>query len=389
MLHSFTCCVGTGMENHALHGDGIYYEAGDRLWVNLYTPSTAEWKAAGVKLSVQTDFPEGEAATINLALHSPHAFTLLLRRPSWAGAGFAVTVNGHPLTLTSGPGSYIAVKRTWKTGDRVALHLPKALHEEPAPDNPHRVALLWGPLVLASDLGPEDQAEGHAELTTVPNFLSAGQAPASWLKPVTGQPGTFRSAGVGRASDQDAPHDVTLVPFYRLHERAYSLYCDLYTPGEWTHRAANIAAEQERQRKLKAATVSFAQPGEMQPERDFHQQGEESYPERVMGRPGRNGRKWFSFDLPVDPTHPLALVITYHGGERRKAATFDIVADGQRLATQEIAKNTPAGFFDVEYKLPLALVTGKSSVTFRFNAHAGSEVATVFGLRVIRADAPR
>ena len=41
MFRSFTCCVGTGMESHALHGYGIYYESGDRLWVNLYVPSTA------------------------------------------------------------------------------------------------------------------------------------------------------------------------------------------------------------------------------------------------------------------------------------------------------------------------------------------------------------
>jgi DUF1680 family protein len=32
MLRSFTCCVGSGMESHALHGDGIYYESDDRLW---------------------------------------------------------------------------------------------------------------------------------------------------------------------------------------------------------------------------------------------------------------------------------------------------------------------------------------------------------------------
>ena len=26
MLADFTCCVGSGMESHALHGDGIYFE---------------------------------------------------------------------------------------------------------------------------------------------------------------------------------------------------------------------------------------------------------------------------------------------------------------------------------------------------------------------------
>ena len=41
MHRSFTCCVGTGMESHALHGLGLYYEIGDKLYVNLYAPSTA------------------------------------------------------------------------------------------------------------------------------------------------------------------------------------------------------------------------------------------------------------------------------------------------------------------------------------------------------------
>jgi DUF1680 family protein len=39
MFEDFTCCVGTGMENHALHGDGIYYQAGDRLWMRPPPPS--------------------------------------------------------------------------------------------------------------------------------------------------------------------------------------------------------------------------------------------------------------------------------------------------------------------------------------------------------------
>src|SRR3989442_4637269 len=41
MFCSFTCCVGSGMESHGLHGDGIYYVSRDRLWVNLYVPSAA------------------------------------------------------------------------------------------------------------------------------------------------------------------------------------------------------------------------------------------------------------------------------------------------------------------------------------------------------------
>jgi hypothetical protein len=389
MFENFTCCVGTGMENQALHGDGIYYEAGDKFWINLYTPSTADWKAARVKVAMETSFPEGETATATLTLHAPKAFTLLLRRPAWAGKGFTVTINGKAVADLPSPGAYVSIKRTWKSGDTVALTLPKVLHTEATPDNARRVALMWGPLALAGDLGPEREAEEPAKQAAVPVFVAAEQPITDWLKPVAEHPGTFHSVGVGRASDHDQPHDVTFVPFYRLHERAYSVYCDLYTPIEWKQKAAEIAAEQERQRKLQAATVSFVQPGEMQPERNFNQQGEETYPERVLGRAGRNGRKWFSFDMPVDPMHALALVVTYHGGERRRTATFDILIDGEKIATQEVARSLKPGFFDAEYALPAEAVKGKQKVTVRFQIQPGSEIAAVFGIRVIRTDLPR
>ncbi len=85
MQHSFTCCVGSGMESHALHGDGLYYEDGDRLWVNLYAPSTADWADAGVRLAMETGFPEGERATIRVEARQPRDFTLMLRQPLLGG----------------------------------------------------------------------------------------------------------------------------------------------------------------------------------------------------------------------------------------------------------------------------------------------------------------
>src|SRR5437868_1640996 len=63
MLEDFTCCMGTGMENHALHGEGIYYESHDTVWVNLFAPSTADLDN-GARLTIATDFPDGEHATI-------------------------------------------------------------------------------------------------------------------------------------------------------------------------------------------------------------------------------------------------------------------------------------------------------------------------------------
>ncbi len=248
----FTCCTATSMESHALHGDGLYYESGDKLWVNLYVPSIAQWDSAGVKLEVQTDFPEGESATLKFTVAAPRQFTLALRRPFWVGEGFVVKVNGStvpaqtqaepPKNALARPrnnpapatppkaGSYVEIKRPWQTGDKVSVTLPKMLRLEPVPDNPRRAAILWGPLVLAGDLGPEEArgrpGEPGSAADHAPVLVAAERPLAQWLKPAPGKPGCFRTDGVGKERDVD------LVPFYRLHRRTYAIYWDLVTPAE-------------------------------------------------------------------------------------------------------------------------------------------------------------
>ena len=390
MSRDFTCCVGSGMESHGLHGDGIYYESGDHLWVNLYVPSTAAWKSAGVQFSMDTDFPEGESASLKLTLAKPEQLTLAFRRPSWAGDGFAIKVNSKAIKLFSKPGTYIEVKRVWKSGDTVSLVLPKMLHAEGTPDNPNRVALMWGPLVLAGDLGPEPERRSPS-IASIPSFIDAERPVAEWLHPVSGKPGNFRSAGVGRNLD-GGEQEIDFVPFYRLHRRIYNLYWDLYTTDGWRKKTAEFAAEQAKHRKLEAATIAFAQPGMLQAENEFNQQGPDSSIDRVAGRQGRRGKKWFSFDLPVDAAHPIALVVTFHSEERGKR-TFEILVEGQRVGEQTIERSPPGSaaghFFEVEYKVPPDVLKDKKKVTVRFQAVGGNEIAAVFGIRTIRADAER
>ena len=414
MFRDFTCDVGTGMENHALHGDGIYYEGDDRLWVNLYVPSSATWAKTGVELTMETDFPEGETAKLALRLRAPREFTLALRRPYWTGQGFLVKLNGQivepgqepaPDSLDRTgrsqyrrpayePSSYLELKRRWTSGDVVEVALPKTLHLEPLPDNPHRLSLMWGPLVLAGDLGPEPdghRGEGARPAPPVPVFVTADPV-ATWLKPVAGAPGHFRTDGVGREPEaRGRVSDVDFQPFFRLHRRTYSTYWDLFTPAEWDRQKTAYAAEAERLRKLAAATVAYLQPGEVVFERQFnYQAGEGAQPQRILGRPGRRGRTWFSYDLPVEPSHPMVLIATYFSGDRRGTpADFGIQVDGGSIGDQQLGLSDPHRFFDLEYRLPEDLVRGKSKVTVRFQAKQGSQIATVFGLRMIRGDAAR
>jgi DUF1680 family protein len=396
MFRSFTCCVGSGMESHALHGDGLYYESyskndGDKLWVNIYAPSTAKWEAAGVDLVMDTSFPEGNTATLKFTRGGPKQFTLALRRPSWSGVGFNVKVNGRPVKQISNPGSYLELKRTWKSGDMVSLTMPKTLHLERLADNPRVTAIMWGPLVLAGDLGPERARSRGAQAVSntitqpisIPSIVAAERPLSDWIKAVTDKPGNFRTDGVGRE------RDVELVPFYRLHRRTYSVYFDLFTPAEWEKKSAELLAERDRRRKLEAATIAFVEPGEVYFERDFNQQGDETNPVRIAGRPGRSAKKWFSYDLPVDPAHPMKLIVTCHG-EERATRTFEVLVDGVRIGEQKIERHRPGSttksYFDTEHAIPTDLVKGKQKVTVRFQATGGNETGGVFGVRMVRAE---
>jgi DUF1680 family protein len=395
MFQSFTCCVGTGMENHALHGYGLYYSSPAKLWVNVYAPSTAEWTAEGAKLAMDTTFPEGDSATLTLTLTAPKTFTIAMRRPRWAGDGFRASVDGQAVADMPPAGSYVEITRAWTSGDTIELTMPKTLRLEPLASDSHRVAIMWGPLMLAGDLGPEPPRTGgrgggprESAMVAIPTLVTDNRHPADWLKPVDGKPGAFRTTGVTQwdatsAARGNQPPDIDLVPFYREHRRIYMGYFDIYTPAEWAKKSADVAAERERQRQLEASTVAFLQPGEMQPERDFNQQGENTTVARLNQRTGRTGRGWFSFDLPVDPSRPNVLVVTYHADSRR-LRTFDILVDGQPLASERLEISSENRFFDREYTLPAAIVQGKQKVTLRFQATGGNETAAVFGIRVVR-----
>ena len=426
MFRSFTCCVGSGMESHALHGDGIYYRSGDRLWVNLYAPSEAKWTETGIGLRTDTDFPDGDSATLTLSVPSPRQLTLALRRPFWVGEGFSVRVNGRELdTSAAAPplpregrqdapddprglrrydtdhvaSTYVEIDRQWRDGDTVQISLPRTLRLESVPDNPRRASIMWGPLVLAGDLGPgperrRSEGDGDEQYVPpkVPVFVAAGRPVAEWLKPVAGSPGTFRSEGVGREPDEvGGTADVTFVPMYALHRRLYSTYWDFFTPAEWEEEKAAYGAEAERLRLIEAATVAYLEPGEAVFDRPFNfQGGEDSVPQRILGRPGRRGGSWFSYDVPVQPEHPMIMILTFYSLDRRGTpAAFDILVDGQVVATQEVDRSEPPRFFDLDFPIAAGLVAGKEAVTVRFEAKEGSQIATVFGIRVIRGDDPR
>ena len=121
-------------------------------------------------------------------------------------------------------------------------------------------------------------------------------------------------------------------------------------------------------------------------EKAFNQQGEGTRVVRVDGRFGRSSPRWLSYDVPVqEPSNVAALVVTYNTDQRR-ARTFEILLDGQRVGQQQIAQSSESRFFDVTYPIPAGAFGARTVVTIRFQGTNGSEVPAVFGIRLVRAN---
>jgi DUF1680 family protein len=372
----FWCCVGTGMENHAKYGEAIYFHDNDGLWVNLFIPSELTWRHKGFVLRQETLYPEADKVSFAVTTKRPVNLALRLRDPVWTKGGVTVRVNGQPQTIDDKPGSFIELKRRWKTGDRIELTIPMSLRLETMPDNPRRIAILYGPTILAGELKPEEQPGG---VNLTPALVTEGTGISEWIVPAAAQPLAFRTVDTAR------PHDVTLYPFYRMHNKRYAVYWDLLNDRQWLDRVANYKNELEFVLRLEALTVDFVQPGNPQLEREHNLQGERMDSGEHSGRKWRHARDggWLSFDLKVLPDKPVSLVCSYWGSETGRR-TFDILADGIKIGTQSLGNDKPGEFFFVTYAVPESLTSGKSKITVRFQPHAGNTAGGFYGVRVIR-----
>ena len=362
---SFWCCYGTGIESFSKLGDSIYFHDTDGVYVNLFIASTVEWPEKVLRLEQRTGFPEQPSTTLVFHTERPVTLDLHIRAPEWATRGVRVRVNGEPADVDAKPGSYMSVRRGWRDGDSVEVEMPMSLHGHPMPDDPELVAIMYGPLVLA---GLTDENR---------HFLADANDIGSWIKPVEGQPLTFRTQG--------QPTDITFIPLNRVIAERYGVYWVVTKEGSPRHK--ELLAQEEARRRREARTVDRVVPGDAALEEAHNLQGERTMSGTHAARAWRHATDggWWSWDLKVLPDAPMTLVCTYWGSDV-PPRTFDIMVDAQTIATKSLDRDKPGEFFEVEYPVPVELTRGKETVTVRFQAHAGNLAGGVFGCATLRPE---
>lgn len=202
------CCSGTFPQLAADYHISTYLRAPDGVYVNLFTPSKVQWTDATGRygLKQETKYPFDNKVQIQVSGSQAAEYTVYLRIPGWAAPDPVLSVNGHRISDAIQPGTFAAIRRTWKDGDRVELELPMPLRVETVDANhPNLVALVQGPLVL------------FAIADSQPSFDKASLLRAK---------ATNNGKGDWQAISADGS-SVTLRPFMNIEKESYSTYVSL------------------------------------------------------------------------------------------------------------------------------------------------------------------
>ena len=204
-IASFTCCVGSGMESHALHGVGIYYEVGRSALGQSLRAVDGRWEARACARRWRRRFRRASG--------DAHADARRRRRRSrWRCGGRRGPATASPSASTAcqsricrsravrGAEAHVENRRPRPADIAESAAARFDARQQAAGGDP------LGPLVLAGDLGPEPpragrglNADGSALVeaprpVATPMLVAAERPIGDWLKPVAGKPGTFRTA---------------------------------------------------------------------------------------------------------------------------------------------------------------------------------------------------
>jgi hypothetical protein len=377
---AFWCCVGTGMENPGRYSEFIYARAKDSVYVNLFIPSELSVPNSGMVLRQETRFPNEERTQLNLQLKKPVTFTLNIRHPIWVSEGdFSVKVNGRSVAVESTPSSYAAIRREWKNGDMVDVELPMKTRVERLSDGSDWVAILYGPIVLVKPDGTDNMNGLFADdgrmahvahgpmipLDKIPALLATEEEVISHVVPDrSAGPLHFRIMDVIEPAE---PKGLPLKPFFRLHERRYQMYWELTSREKIAAKKERLTAEERARAAGEAATIDQVSVGEQQPEVEHEFKGERTETGIHEGRRWRHG-SWFQYTLDTYGESAVEIEVTYWGGDRGRK--FDILANGQRIASEELKGSKPGEFFTKRYSIPESVlkVASNGRITVKFVA---------------------
>ncbi len=382
-FNSNWCCVGTGMENPGKYEQDIYAHDDNNIYVNLFISSVVNWKEHGFALKQQTRFPQSD--TVFLKVLSVGKETgIKFRRPSWLNGQAQISVN-KKIQQVAVDNGYLTISQKAKKGDIIRIVLPMSLRVEETPDNAAIGAILYGPILLAGELGRKgiENLNPHAsdmwefknnpELKDIPVLVVDKQHPDTWISEVKGKPLTFNLQSADNKK-------VLLRPFYTITDQRYSVYWDLFSNKQW----------QDYEGYLKNYLKDEVIAGDSLSETSHHLQSRNDTTENIYFKTCRSAKEdgQFSYDLKSAKGDPSFLVIKYWGGGwgPDPSGLLDIYVENIKIATHDLGnKIHETTFYDLNYAIPVQLTKGQEKLNVLFKAKSGKTISGIFSCKLVTA----
>ena len=347
------CCVGTGMENHGKYGQFVYTHHENALFVNLFVASELNWKEKGVQLRQETNFPYAESSKITIT-QGKGQFDLQVRYPGWVKPGqFSVKVNGQPVSIISGPSSYVSIDRQWKKGDVVDIQFPMLAVGKKLP-------IDQAPILINNDI----------------------ESIANQLQPIDGKPlhFTISTKMVNEIRNE-------LMPFFELHDARYMMYWLALSEDSYKGYLDNLAKQEQERQALEERTTDKVQPGEQQPESDHFMETDDSFvgnTNDVFFRDARDGH-YFSYLMQTGGKTDLSLRLKYWGVGEWKSHEFDILVDDVLVTSiNNTGKYRISKFIYETYPVPAEALKGKKQVRVKFVAKPKKQIGEIYEVRLVK-----
>lgn len=368
------CCVGTGMENPMRYGEQAFFHDDAGVWVNLYLPSTLDWKEKGVRLAVESSLPDaGDVAIHVVGAAAPLRFALRLRKPAWCAGPL---VDGTPAKADDT--GYIVIEREWREGDVVRLTLPMTYYREELPNsNGAYVAFLHGPNLMVGITPPEPGKHDFAK--------------ERWDDHLAAPAGTTERARVlirENLADGALP-DGEFMPYHKVYEQHYTMYFPVMSAAEWERERGAIEREAAEAEVRAERTLDEILPGFQQSEvnHDYAGDGDETGEfrgEKFRRAKGKHGE--FSYTIAVSPTTRNTLFLKFFSGDAKDSAILEIGGDAfiQTVRPQKSFAEGDA-FSELAIEIPEDVTRGREKVEIKFCTIDGRRTPALYSVRVERA----
>ncbi|WP_456311994.1 beta-L-arabinofuranosidase domain-containing protein [Pseudomonas shirazensis] len=293
---SMWCCVGSGLENHSKYGELIYSHTENDVFVNLFIPSTLDWKEKNIYIEQSTKFPYQNNTDLVLKLKKSETFSMNIRCPEWA-ENFEISINGKIQKIEAKPSNYVVLNRKWKSGDQISVTFKTSTHLENLPDGSNWSAFVNGPIVLAAKTSNKDLDGLFADDSRMGHVASGKYYPLDQAYAMIGE----KSAYIAKLKEVGNLHfrldSLELQPFFEIHDARYQMYFQNYTKEQYKEKHALLKQQEIEALALEAKTIDKINCGEQQSEVDHGYKGEKSDSGYDDTKAWRSTRSYISYQL--------------------------------------------------------------------------------------------